>query len=51
VDVYLSLWHDAQHAFIVGMHLFPESTAVMANIREFVDTRIGRPASTVTPAL
>jgi acetyl esterase/lipase len=40
VDVYLSLWHDAQHAFIVGMHLFPESTAVLDNIREFVTARV-----------
>lgn len=39
VDVYFSIWAKAQHAFIVGMHMFPEGKVVMKNLKEFIYLR------------
>lgn len=39
VDVYFTMWAKAHHAFIVGMHLFPESKRIMNSIRKFIYKR------------
>lgn len=36
VDVYFSVWEKAQHAFIVGMNLFPEGETVLQNVENFI---------------
>lgn len=40
-DVCLSVWKDAEHAFIVGMHMFPESRLVMQRVKEYIYYKCG----------
>lgn len=36
VDVHFSVWEGTQHAFVVGMRLFPESKVVIEEIKDFI---------------